>query len=175
MFRSQGKLIQLSMPNPQEDTVTSMLLVAFRTLLCHRPLDNCPPKKTTCLPLMTSMSSWIRRSHTFTITDSNLRRKSADSRWITRKWNTRKSLQSMNWLWPSGSDEQVPPSPPQPVDWDQWRQKSVRWNWCGHQVEDPLTARLASAPFDCWCTPIRCHASARQFYFFSLLKVFSSD
>lgn len=89
------------------------------------------------------------------------------------KWNTR--MPSMNSSRPSGGDEQVPLSPPWPVDWDQWRQRSVRCNWCGHQVEDPLTARLAWAPFDCWCTPIHCHASARQFYFSSLLKVFSSD
>lgn len=106
------------------------------------------------------------------ITASNLRSKSAEFRWINSR---RKSLHIMNRWWTSGSDEQVPPSPPQPVDWDQWRQKSVRWNWCGHQVEDPLTARLAWAPFDCWCTPIRRFASARQFYFSNLLKVFSSD
>lgn len=63
-----------------------------------------------------------------------------------------KSLPSTNWLWPSASNEQVPPSPPQLIEWDQWRQWSVRRNWCGHQVQDSLTARLAWAPFDCWCT-----------------------
>lgn len=89
------------------------------------------------------------------------------------EWNIRQVR--MNRLRPSAGDEQVPHSPPQPLVWDQWRQKSVRWNWCGHQVEDPLTARLAWTRFDCWCTLIRCHASARQFYFSRLLKVFSSD
>lgn len=92
------------------------------------------------------------RSHTFTSTGSNGMNKSRDSLWITRKWNTRESLPSTNWLWPSGGDEQVPPSPPQLMEWDQWRQWSVRRNWCGHQVQDSLTARLAWAPFDCRCT-----------------------
>lgn len=136
---------------------------------------NAPLNKTTLFASNDISALLNLTNHTFMFTASNLRSKSADIRWITRKLNTRKSLPSMNRLWPSGSDKQVPPSPPMPVEWDQWRQKSVRWNWCGHQVEDLLTARLASAPFDCWCTLIRCHASARQFYFFSLLKVFSSD
>lgn len=137
--------------------------------------DNCPPQKTTCLPPLKPMCSWIRK---VTLSWSQPQTWEAKAQTVDespRKWNTRKSLPSMKRFWPSGGDEQVPPSPPQPVDWDQWRQKSVRWNWCGHQVEDPLTARLAWAPFDCWCTPIRCLASARQFYFSSLLKVFSSD
>lgn len=124
-----------------------------------------PSGENSSFPVMSSCSAEFV---TFSCSQS------ADSQWITRKLNATKISPSMNRLWPSGSDKQAPPSP-KAVEWDLWRQKSVRRNWCGHQVEDPLTARLASAPFDCWCTSIRCHASARQFYFSSLLKVFSSD
>lgn len=69
--------------------------------------------------------------------------------WITRKWNTREDLAKYELVAPSGSDVQAAPSPPQLIEWDQRRRWSVRWNWCGHQVQDSLTARLAWAPFDC--------------------------
>lgn len=87
----------------------------------------------------------------------------------------KKELSKLEQLWLSGSDELVALSPPQPVDRARRRQKSVRWNWCGHQMEDSLTARLAWAPFDCWSALKRHFASARQFNSPASLKVFTGD
>lgn len=74
---------------------------------------------------------------------SKLRSMSADSRRMTREWDTRKDLpQSTNWLWPSGSDEQVQALPSAcqlgPLNTEISQMKLMR-----HRVEVSLTARLA--------------------------------